>query len=56
MRARMREAAARAKALPHREEYLKIGLEFVEGVISLYEELVERVERDFAETPPAGPS
>ena len=48
MRARMRETAERAKALPHREKYLKIGLEFVEGLISLYEELIEKVERDFA--------
>ena len=48
MRARMRETAERAKALPHREKYLTIGLEFVEGLISLYEELIEKVERDFA--------
>jgi PadR family transcriptional regulator AphA len=48
MRARMRETAERAKALPHREKYLNLGLEFVEGLIQLYEELIEKVERDFA--------
>jgi DNA-binding PadR family transcriptional regulator len=48
MRARRRETAERAKALPHRERYLKLGLEFVDGVIRLYEELVEKIERDFA--------
>jgi PadR family transcriptional regulator, regulatory protein AphA len=55
MRARMRETAERAKALPHREQYLKIGLEFVEGLVGLYDELVDKVERDF-ERSPAGPS
>jgi hypothetical protein len=29
--------------LPHREKYLNLGLEFVEGLIGLYEELVEKV-------------
>jgi DNA-binding PadR family transcriptional regulator len=48
MRARRRETAERAKALPHREKYLNLGLEFVDGVIRLYEELVEKIERDFA--------
>jgi PadR family transcriptional regulator, regulatory protein AphA len=48
MRARVRETAERAKALPHRERYLNLGLEFVEGLIGLYEELIEKVERDFA--------
>ena len=50
MRARVKEAAERAKALPHREQYLTLGLEFVEGLIGLYEELVEKVEQDFAES------
>jgi DNA-binding PadR family transcriptional regulator len=53
MRARMRVTAERAKSLPHREKYLKIGFEFVEGLISLYEELIDKVERDFAERTPA---
>jgi PadR family transcriptional regulator, regulatory protein AphA len=47
MRARMRETTERAKALPHREQYLKLGLEFVEGLIGLYEQLIEKVEQDF---------
>src|SRR5215510_15782250 len=49
MRARVKETAERAKTLPHREKYLNLGLEFVEGLIGLYEELDEKVERDFAE-------
>jgi DNA-binding PadR family transcriptional regulator len=48
LRARVREAEERAKALPHREKYLNLGLEFIEGLIGLYEELVEKVDRDFA--------
>jgi PadR family transcriptional regulator AphA len=50
LRTRMLETAERAKALPHREKYLGLGLEFVDGLIRLYEELVEKVERDFAES------
>jgi DNA-binding PadR family transcriptional regulator len=48
MRARVEETAERAKALPHREKYLNLGLEFIEGLIGLYEELVDKVENDFA--------
>ena len=48
MRARVRETAERARALPHREKYLGLGLDFVDGLIELYEDLVEKVERDFA--------
>jgi DNA-binding PadR family transcriptional regulator len=48
MRLRVAETAERAKTLPHREKYLNLGLEFVEGLIGLYEELVDKVERDFA--------
>jgi len=51
MRARVKETAERAKTLPHREKYLNLGLEFVEGLIGLYEELVEKVERDFVPRP-----
>jgi DNA-binding PadR family transcriptional regulator len=47
MRARVAETAKRAKALPHREKYLNLGLEFIEGLIRLYEELVEKIEHDF---------
>jgi DNA-binding PadR family transcriptional regulator len=50
MRVRVAETAERAKTLPHREKYLGLGLEFIEGLIRLYEELVEKVERDFAES------
>lgn len=48
MRRRAAETAERAKALPHREKYLGLGLAFVDGLIGLYEELVEKVEQDFA--------
>jgi DNA-binding PadR family transcriptional regulator len=48
MRERVRETAERAKALPHREKYLNLGLEFVEGLIQLYEQLIEKVEANFA--------
>lgn len=48
MRVRVEETAERAKALPHREKYLNLGLEFIEGLIGLYEELVDKVEQDFA--------
>src|SRR5215471_5779277 len=51
MRARVNVTAERAKTLPHREKYLNLGLEFVEGLIGLYEELVEKVERDFVPRP-----
>ena len=47
MRARVRETRERAKALPHREKYLGMGLDFVEGLIRLYDELADEVERDF---------
>jgi DNA-binding PadR family transcriptional regulator len=48
MRARVLVTRERAKSLPHREQYLGLGLDFIEGLIALYEELVETVERDFA--------
>jgi DNA-binding PadR family transcriptional regulator len=45
MRAAVAETRDRATALPHRQKYLDLGLDFVEGLIGLYEELVEKVER-----------
>jgi DNA-binding PadR family transcriptional regulator len=48
MRAAIGETAAVAASLPHRQKYLQLGLEFVEGLLTLYEELIEKVERDFA--------
>ncbi|HET7354266.1 MAG TPA: hypothetical protein VFJ11_09505 [Gaiellaceae bacterium] len=53
MRGRVQEAAERAKTLPHREKYLNLGLHFVEGVIDLYDELLESVERDFDSSGPS---
>ena len=51
MRVGMQKTADRAKTLPHREKYLNLGLEFVEGLLQLYEELMDKVERDFARDP-----
>src|SRR5215467_11709929 len=48
MRTRVKETAERAKTLPHREKYLNLGLEFIEGLIGLYDELVKKIEQDFA--------
>jgi DNA-binding PadR family transcriptional regulator len=48
MRARVRAVAERAKTLPHREKYLRMGLDFVEGLICLYDNLVDEVDREFA--------
>jgi PadR family transcriptional regulator AphA len=39
-----------AATLPHRQKYLDLGLDFAEGLIGLYEQLIEKVERDFAES------
>jgi DNA-binding PadR family transcriptional regulator len=53
MRAAVAETRERATTLPHRQKYLGLGLDFVEGLIALYEELVENVERDLAPSEPA---
>jgi PadR family transcriptional regulator, regulatory protein AphA len=47
MRAGVVDAEERAASLPHRERYLSIGLDFVNGLIDLYGELIERIEREF---------
>jgi DNA-binding PadR family transcriptional regulator len=47
MRTAVAETRERAKTLPHREKYLELGLRFVEGLIALYDGLVDEVERDF---------
>ena len=46
--ARLDEAAASADALPHRQKYLLLVVDFLRGLLRLYEELAEEVERDFA--------
>jgi PadR family transcriptional regulator, regulatory protein AphA len=46
--ARLDEAAASADALPHRRKYLLLVVDFLRGLLALYEELAEEVERDFA--------
>ena len=47
MRAGVRETHDRAAGLPYRRHYLEIALAFVEGLIALYEELIETIEREF---------
>ena len=49
MRAAVDAEKAFVVTFPHRKKYLDLGLEFVEGLIGLYEQLIEKVERDFAQ-------
>lgn len=42
------DAAARAAALPHREKYLLLVIDFLRGLLELYEQLVSDVERELA--------
>jgi DNA-binding PadR family transcriptional regulator len=46
VRARLRESAQVADALPHRRKYLLLALDFVERLVELHEELVAGVERE----------
>jgi len=49
IRERLDDAAARAESLPHRRRYLLLVIEFLRGYIDLHVELVDTVEREFAE-------
>jgi DNA-binding PadR family transcriptional regulator len=54
LRARLDESAQSAAQLPHREEYLRLAVDFLRGFLDLHEQLVDEVERTF--TRGAGPS
>ena len=50
LRARLDDTAAAAGELPHRRKYLLLAVEFLRRYVDLHEELVEEVERDFAQS------
>jgi DNA-binding PadR family transcriptional regulator len=53
--ARLDDAEHRAKALPHREKYLRLVTGFLQGLLGLHEELIEEVEHDVAPAPSPRP-
>jgi DNA-binding PadR family transcriptional regulator len=54
VRARLDEAEARARGLPHRDRYLGLAIGFLRGLLELHGELIERVEQLAAEPPATG--
>jgi hypothetical protein len=52
--ARLEAAEERAELLPHREQYLRIVIDFLREYLELHSELIERVEREFAAEPAQG--
>jgi DNA-binding PadR family transcriptional regulator len=49
LRARLDEAEASSRSLPHRRKYLALNILFVRRLLDLHEELVEEVEREFSD-------
>jgi DNA-binding PadR family transcriptional regulator len=49
LRARLEEAEASSESLPHRQKYLRLNILFVRRLLDLHEELVDEVERGFAD-------
>ena len=49
LRARLDEAEASSETLPHRQKYLRLNILFVRRLLDLHEELVDEVEREFAD-------
>src|SRR6478736_6379809 len=45
LRERIEDASRSAHELPHREKYLLIATEFLDGLLDLHDELVDRAER-----------
>jgi DNA-binding PadR family transcriptional regulator len=43
---RLDDAELRAAALPHREKYLRMAVDFMRGLLDLHIELIDRVERE----------
>jgi DNA-binding PadR family transcriptional regulator len=50
LRARLDETKRSAQELPHRERYLLIATDFLDGLLDLHDELVEKAERELAPT------
>ena len=48
LRIRLDESKRRAGELPHREQYLRIVVDFLRGFLELHEQLVAQVERELA--------
>lgn len=48
LRARVREIASSAEALPHRTKYLQLAATFFERLVDVHEQLVDDVERELA--------
>jgi DNA-binding PadR family transcriptional regulator len=51
LRARLDASEKSASQLPHREEYLRLAIGFLRGFLDLHEQLVDDVERAFADAP-----
>lgn len=48
LRERLDDAERTAHALPHREKYLRLVIEFLRRLLDLHVDLVDEVERDFS--------
>ena len=48
LEARVATAEARAQALPHRSKYLLLVMRYLQGVLELHRELIDRVEREMS--------
>jgi DNA-binding PadR family transcriptional regulator len=48
LQARLDEAETSAEALPHRQKYLRLVVEFLRGYLDLHEQLLASVERELA--------
>ena len=53
---RLEESDASARALPHRSKYLLLVTDFLRRYLQLHLELVDKVERDFADQPKREPT
>jgi|EndMetStandDraft_3_1072993.scaffolds.fasta_scaffold106938_3 DNA-binding PadR family transcriptional regulator len=52
LHAQLDASADRARLLPHRERYLLLVVEFLNGLLDLHRDWVDTVERTLAEAPP----
>jgi DNA-binding PadR family transcriptional regulator len=51
IRGRLADARRRAHSLPYREKYLRLVLDFMNGLLDLHAELIDNIERDLEATP-----